>query len=198
MASRKLRFTVGVVVLFAVAATTAKVGWDHYVQSAKEATAIKTLHQIPAASTYPNAVTYQGTGGGFHSVTIASIVGGQNSVTAGVAGSWVLTYTGNNPPSVREISLTGTVQHTQFYIMVRGFHPSTSPTRIGPHRYLYYETQWNDPAWPFRVTQSQAEFQTSVASIRLISGQVVTVRQQSPKDKPYFIGRHSAGELHAR
>ena len=180
MTNKRLQFTVGILALVGVAAAV-QLGWAHRAQAVKEARAIKAWQQIPPASAYPNAVAYQGTQSGFHSVTIASIVRGQNSATAGVAGSWVLTYTGNNPPLVQQISLTGIVRHTPFNIMVRGFQPSLTAIRIGAHQYLYYETQWNNPTWAFSVTQSRLEFQTSVALIQLASGQVITVPQQSPK-----------------
>lgn len=180
MTSKHLQFTVGILALVVVAAAV-QLGWAHRAQTVKEADAIKALQQIPRASAYPNAVTYQGTQNGFHSVVMASIVGGRNPVSAAVAGNWVLTYTGNNPPPVQQISLTGIVRHTPFNIMVRGFQPPLTAIRIGDHQYLYYETQWNNPTWAFSVTQSRAEFQTSVALIRLTSGQVITVQQQSPK-----------------
>ncbi len=85
MTNKRLQFTVGILALVGVAAV--QLGWAHRAQAVKEARAIKAWQQIPPASAYPNAVTYQGTQSGFHSVTIASIVRGQNSATAGVAGS---------------------------------------------------------------------------------------------------------------
>lgn len=160
-----------------LAGVIAYVGWIAYAQASQRADAIKTLQELPPVNAYPNAKVYSGTKDGFRSIVIASVEPGQNSVSATLSGSWVVTYRGNNPPTVNRINLIGTVQHQRFNIVLQGFMPPKVAVPIGMHRYLYYEIQWNNPAWAFDVMQTRAEFQTSVAVIRLASGQVIQIPQ---------------------
>lgn len=171
------RRVTGSVIGVILAAVATHLLWTAYAQAAQRADAMKMLHQLPPVNAYPHAKVYSGTNDGFKSIVIVSVEPGQNSVSATLSGSWVVTYTGSNPPAVNQISLIGIVQHVAFNIALHGYTHPKVPVPIGMHRYLYHEVQWNNPAWAFDVTQTRNEFKTSVAVIRLASGQVVRIPQ---------------------
>lgn len=181
MKRKNHRFILGLVIGLILAVITAYIGWIAYAQASQRADAIKTLRQLPPVNAYPNAKVYSGTKDGFQSIVIVAVEPGDNSASATLSGSWVVTYKGNNPPAADQIGLTGIVQHLTFNIVLQGFTPPKVAVPLRMHRYLYYEVQWKNTEWAFDVTQTRAEFQTSVAVIRLASGQVIQIPlHQSP------------------
>lgn len=168
------RFIIGLSLGFAVFAGI-RVGWTHYEERIAQVTAQKELKQIPPARVYPDAITLRGQRDGFQSVLIASVEGTYPSVVSVVSGSWVLTYTGNNPPEVTSLAVYGFVDNINYVIVLRSFSLPLHAVKIGPHRYLYWcTTQWSNP-WPFSPEQTRAEFRTSVVRIGLASGRDILI-----------------------